>query len=144
MKNVFIAALFFWATISQAQSWLEVEKLFIDGKSFTGRSNDSVNEAIGRKLDKSLTLGLDINFLNFMFFNNRVDGRSGCIDEKQCQFSEISYNFVVGASIFPNLDISYGHTSTHALDNNYGYDVEDYIGFRLYLIKPGENKSLFP
>lgn len=140
----YIAAILFLTCAPCFSSWLEVEKLFIDGKSFTGRSNDSVNEAIGRKLDKSLTLGLDINFMNFMFFNNRVDGRSGCIEEKQCQFSEISYNFVVGASIFPNLDISYGHTSTHALDNTYGYDVEDYIGFRLYIIKPGENKSLFP
>ena len=143
MNKYIILGMLYYTSLSFG-GWFEVNQLFVDGKSFTGRSNDSVNEAIGRKLDKGLTLGLDLNFLGFGFFNNRVDGRSGCINEKECQFSEISYNFNIGAAIFPWIDISYGHTSTHALDNNYGYDVEDYIGFRLYLIKSGNGESLLP
>lgn len=140
--NKFILILCLFTTPVFAD-WFQVQDLYLEGKKFTGRGNDSINAAIGRQEDKGLSLGLNINFLDYFFFSNKIDARSGCISGEECQFSEVSYNFTTGMHLFPWLDLNYNHYSGHALDNPYNYDVEDYIGFRLYLINSDKNNSLF-
>jgi hypothetical protein len=121
-------------TTAQAQ-WFDVSDLNIQSKFFTGHSNDYVHQAIGRQVDKELNLGLNVDFFDFMYFDNHIVARSGCINGSVCQFDEIAYKFEVGARVFSWLDLTYGHESLHALDNKFGYEVEDYIGFRINLIK---------
>lgn len=139
-----IALIFVLLALPAFGQFFELDSLYIDAKKFTGRGNDEVMSAIGRQQDKGLTLGLNINFLEFMYFTNKLEGRTGCINGEQCQFSEVSYNFNVGAHIFPWLDLNYSHLSSHALDNNYGYNVEDSIGFRVYIFKNDKNNVLLP
>lgn len=136
---VFVFCLF--TSIASAGPFFDVEELYIDAHKFTGHSNDNVNNSIGRQIDKGLTLGLTLDVLGFAYINNILDSRTGCINGEQCQFSEISYNFDVGTRLTKWLDFVYSHTSTHALDNSFGYQVEDQIGLRLYLIHDNDQKD---
>jgi hypothetical protein len=142
MNKILLLILLF--CIPAQARWFELQDLYLEAKTFTGRSNDYVNQKIGRNLDKDLNLGLNVDFMGFGYFNNIVDARTGCIGNSACQFSEITYNFKVGARIFQWLDLVYSHQSQHALDNNFGYQVEDSIGIRLYLINSDRKDSLLP
>lgn len=126
---------------SFAGPWFDVSELYIDAHQYAENSNDPIQNKIGRKLDKGLNLGLNVDFFGSMYFNNLVDSRTSCIHGEFCQFSEISYNFQVGARIASWLDLLYSHKSSHAIDSRYSYDVEDSFGIRLYLINTNAKES---
>lgn len=141
MKYLFL--ILFVCNISFAQ-WFQVQDLYVEGKKFTGRAEDAITRSIGRKLDKELSLGMNIDFLSMFYYNNYVIGRTSCVQENMCQFTGVAYNFKVGARITSYLDFEYGHLSTHAMDNNLNYYVEDFIGFRFHFINNDKKDSLLP
>lgn len=141
MKKLLLIALF---CITANADWFKVADLYVDAKMFTGSANDAITREIGRQLDKGLTLGMNIDFFSAMYFNNNVIGRTSCIDKQQCAFTSVAYDFQVGTHLFPWLDLEYAHRSSHALDHNFPFYVEDSIGIRINFIKSNKTDTILP
>lgn len=126
---------------SSAQAnWVEVDHLSIDYTHFFPKSRApliSNNGLPDRELGNRVGIDLNLALPATLYFGNRIHGESD-VDTVNGggQFRSVGWEFEFGTKILPQMDVYYHHHSQHVLDHSYdfGFPVEDGVGFRLNLI----------
>lgn len=130
------------STIAARAAFIELKEVSADYKSFFPGGSDPLitdNGQPNRGLDKEISLGINTDIANFLYFDNVVHGRTDNIKGTNSgQFRTVGWNFKFGIRVSRTIEFGYWHHSQHLLDTEYKYGhfpVEDGIQLKIYLYR---------
>ena len=132
MIRYFLISLLFMNTAYAFPKAIDVKHLYVEGIWNTYSSFIISNDGSGDTAQKSVNLGMELDFFKYIFINPRIVSFTD-----HGQFRLVGLEYQAGLHLGKYVDVFYAHLSHHLLDakSRNRFDQFDGFGVRLNLIK---------
>lgn len=126
---------------------VSLREVYIDYTSYFPGGTDPILVSSGmpdRHLDKRLNLHVNMDLLNYIYWENMINSTTDKDSNGSGQFRVVGWEFGFGIRFLKSFRAGYYHHSQHLLDyqGQYHYPVEDGIQVRLTIFSRPEGNGL--